>query len=548
MKSRRAHKGISRLEARRSGEASLARDQARVRALDLHLAGQYAEAISAYDLAINDGLVDADIYYNRGLARHSLGELESAIADYDTALALDSSRAEAWENRAVALQKLRRPLEALASYEQALKRTPPTAQLLTNQGVSHHNLNDPQAALACYARAETLDSSYAPLYTNRGNTLRLVGRFDEAIANFDRALQLQPVYAEAWGNRAATLHEAGRLAEAREAYDRGALLYPSHIETRWNRSLLNLLTGDFESGWAEYEVRWQRPSNEPDRHRSIPKWLGDGPIAGLRILVYPEQGLGDFVQFFRYVDQLIQAGAQVVLETPLPLLRLMHELTASRPDASLQVVAMGSELPVVDVRIPIMSLPLALRTRVHAVPAPIPYLIPPAERLAWWREQLGPPGLPRVGLAWSGSPTHRNDINRSMRVSDLCSVLDEPFEFHCLQQRIRESDLSWLVSRSKPIRHDADIEDFADTAALAMLMDVVISVDTSIAHVAGALGRPLFLLLPYAPDFRWMLGRADSPWYPTARLFRQSVPGNWAEVVGQLPQALTDFRRMSGGE
>lgn len=547
MKSRRNRKGGSRPEARLSVQTHLAGVQARARALNLHLAGQYAEAISAYDLAINHGLVDADIHYNRGSARHSLGQLESAIVDYDAALTLDSSRVEAWENRAVALQKLRRPLEALASYEQALKLTPPTAQLLTNQGVSHHTLNDPEAALACYARAEALDSTYAPVYTNRGNTLRLLGRFDEAIANFNRALQLQPVYAEAWSNRAATLHEAGRLAEAREAYDRGALLYPSHIETRWNRSLLKLLSGEFEAGLAEYEVRWQRPSNEPDRHLSIPKWLGEGPVAGLRVLVYPEQGLGDFVQFCRYIDQLIQAGARVVLETPPPLLRLMHELARLRLDGSLQVVATGSELPIVDVRIPIMSLPLAVGTRIHTIPAPIPYLTPPAERLAWWRARLGPAGRTRVGLAWSGSPTHRNDFNRSMRVSDLCSVLDEPFEFHCLQQRIRESDLSWLESRSKLIRHDADIEDFADTAALAMLMDVVISVDTSIAHVAGALGRPLFLLLPYAPDFRWMLGRLDSPWYPTARLFRQSVPGNWAGVVGQLRQALTDFGRTDIG-
>lgn len=511
------------------------------RGLEHHLAGRLAEALDCYNAAVKAELRDPDLFYNRALLHHNFGDFERAVGDYDEALALDPCRAEAWENRGVALHKLKRPLDAISSYERALKFASPTAQLLANQGVSLYSVYEFDRALHCYAEAESLNPSYAPLYNNRGNLFRLIGRFDEAIANFDRALALQVNYAEAWGNRAAALHEAGRLNEAREAYDVGLARFPGHAEIRWNRSLLMLLTGDYARGWAEYESRWSTATNEADRHLNLPKWLGENDLAGKSLLVYPEQGLGDFLQFVRYLPQLIARGVDIVLETPKPLLPLIATMQARFPVERLQLIARDEALPHCDARIPIMSLPLALRSKVYQLPAEVPYLAAPESNLQVWQHKLGPRTRRRVGLAWSGSPTHRNDFNRSLVVEALTPLLDIDCEFHCLQAQIRDRDTAWMENHPSVVRHDHDLKDFADTAALVQLMDVVVSVDTSVAHLAGALGRPVWIMLPYSPDFRWMLRREDSPWYPSAQLFRQPQPGIWQPVIERIATALSAY-------
>ncbi|MBM4220713.1 MAG: tetratricopeptide repeat protein, partial [Gammaproteobacteria bacterium] len=336
------------------------------------------------------------------------------------------------------------------------------------------------------------------------------------------------------------LQAAGRLDEALRSHDRALALKPDFPDARWNKAFALLLQGDFAAGWPLFESRWELPGNRPAAISDRPLWLGDAPLAGRTLLVHHEQGLGDTLQMLRYVPLLAAQGARVVVQVPATLAAL-----AATVAGVASVVTAGEPLPDHDLHCPCMSLPLACRTTLATIPASVPYLAVPDAPGALWRARLDEArsaqrtGL-HVGIAWSGSSAHRNDRQRSLALRELLPLLELPAEFHSLQKEYRPGEGEQLGTQGRVHDWSARLDTLADTAALIAGLDLVISVDTSVAHLAGALGKPVWLLLPAAPDYRWLLERSDSPWYPTMRLFRQQHAGNWAPVIDALTGTLRE--------
>ena len=379
--------------------------------------------------------------------------------------------------------------------------------------------------------------NYAEALYNRGNTLHELKRFEEALASYDRALAVRPDYAEALYNRGLSLHELKRFEEALASCDHALAVRPNYTEAHWNEALLRLLTGDFRRGWVKYEWRWKNESlAPPKRNFSQPLWLGAEALAGKTILLHSEQGFGDTIQFCRYVPLVAERGACVILEVPRPLRELMSTLTGAE-----QIVSSGDPLPDFDIHCPLLSLPLAFGTRLETIPAATPYLRASSQSLMNWDTRLGPKRHRRIGLAWSGSPMNRNDQNRSIRLSSLLSLLDIEATFVSLQKDVRSDDVTVLKDQGDLLHFGDALDNFSDTAALISTLDLVISVDTSVAHLAGALAKPVWVLLPFIPDWRWLLDRNDSPWYPTARLFRQDDARAWDAVIARVHAALYEL-------
>ncbi len=564
---------------------------------------RYAEAVTAYDAALALRPAETLLWCNRGVALRELKRPGDALASYDRALQVDPHCVEALHNRANVLGDMDRFADALASYDQVLALQPAYVQTLSNRGTALRRLHRIGEALDSFDRAIALDPDLAQAHCNRGITLHEVGRTDEALAAFDRALAIRPKYVEAWSNRgtvlkdlrrfdealaaydeghrlnasipelefnrANTLRTVGRFAEAIAGYDRAIALKPDYAEAlsarglarmdvrqldgaladcrraialrpdlaeaHWNLSLCLLMGGDYPAGWEEYEWRYRVPDAAPFR-RTFPQpmWLGGDSIAGKTILLHAEQGYGDTIQFCRYVELVAALGARVILEVQPALASLLAQVAGAH-----QVIARGAALPAFDCHCPLLSLPHALRTTLASIPARVPYLTAAPERVAAWRKRLaGRPG-PRIGLVWSGSPTHGNDAHRSAALQALAPLLDTGATFISLHKELRDTDARFLVEHPKVLHFGPELGDFSDTAALAGALDLVISVDTSVAHLAGALGKPVWILLPFAAsDWRWLLDRSDTPWYPTARLFRQPSLSDWNGVVSQVRTAL----------
>jgi hypothetical protein len=320
------------------------------------------------------------------------------------------------------------------------------------------------------------------------------------------------------------------------SYDQAIALRPDYADAHFFKGLSSLVTGDFEHGWIEYEWRRKAPAARITR-RDFPQplWLGEDGIAGKTILLHSEQGFGDTIQFCRYVPHVAARDARVVLEVEEPLCELMTDLAGVT-----QVVAKGGPLPEFDFQCPLASLPLAFRTRLETIPSGAPYLRVPRQAQEYWGALLGAKLVPRIGLAWAGNAKHVRDRERSMRLHDLLPLLDIDATFVSLQKEVRAGDAETL-GNCNMFHLRQEFGNFSDTAALISQLDLVISVDTSVAHLAGALGKPVWILLTHAPDWRWLLDRDDSPWYPSARLFRQRESREWGSVTMQVREALLEF-------
>ena len=480
-------------------------------------------------------------HQNLGLALRSLDRLEEALACFDRAIAVDPDYADAYDFRGMVLQDLGRMEEALASHERAIALAPGNESAYNNRGVALLDLDRLSEALASFDEAIHLNPQLADAHCNRGNVLRMLGRLDESLTSCDQALALRPDYVRAHINRGTALQELMRLEEAQSSYDAALALEPDNGLAHWNVALLKLLSGDFEDGWRDYEWRWKKDRKTRARTYGQPLWLGDLPLAGKTLLIYHEQGLGDVIQFCRYVSRLNALGAQVILEVHHSLVALMSTLKGE-----VTTVATVGKRSAFNLQCPIMSLPFACRTTLDSIPATVPYLYSDTEKQRAWREKLGTGTKPRVGLVWSGSAAHANDRNRSIPLQLLEPLLRLPVEFHALQQEIRLDDAARLAYLPQLHLHQNELRDFSDTASLVSEMDLVISVDTSVAHLAGALGKPLWLLLPFFPDYRWMLDRTDTPWYPTATLYRQPAIGDWQSVIDNLVAQLRSRYGISG--
>jgi len=553
-----SNRGNTLRELRRCNEAVAACDRALAlapgfaeahcnRGSALYALRRFDEGLASYDraLALRPGYAEA--HCNRGATLHALKRYAEALAACDQAVALQPDYAEAHANRANTLTALRRYDEALEACGRALALTPEYAEAFCYSGDALHGLQRFDDALVGFDQALTLRPAYADAHCNRGATLHALKRYEEALAACDRCIALQPDHAQAHCNRGVTLQDLMRCDEALESYDRALVLRPDFASAHNNAALCRLLVGDYERGWQEHEWRWQT-DQLADESRSFPQplWLGSGELAGKTILLHAEQGFGDTLQFCRYVPLVAAHGARVTLEVQPPLKELMRSL-----EGAAQVISRGEPPPAFDLHCSLLSLPLALCTRLDTIPARTPYLAAPEDKARAWRDRFAGHEKRRIGLVWAGNPRKelancfRVDALRSMEFAQLAPLLEvSDCEFYSLQKgddairQLRESSL-----RQQLVDWTDELRDFSDTAALIENLDLVVTVDTAVAHLAGALNKPVWLLNRYNTCWRWLLDREDSPWYPTARLFRQDASRDWDGVVTRVCAALREFAR-----
>jgi len=504
--------------------------------LGLMQAGQHEPAFKVLRQAVEINPGDAALWVHLGNALIALGRADGALLGLQQALALDPNNWEAACKSGLLLHQQGRVEEALARFDLCNVLRPDHAPTLYMRAVFLRELERYDEALADNMRAHALDPGNAETCNNIGYLLQLLGRYEEALPWYDRALALTPAFVEALGNKAVVLGKLLRLDEAFAAYRRARELAPDNAVAEWNLALLQLLTGDFAAGWIGRDARWRVPSLPivyPDF--PAPLWLGESAIEGRTILIYGDEGLGDAIQFARYVPMLAERGARVILMVDAAAVSLLAGLA----DVAQCIPKTTTPSPAFDLQCPLSSLPRAFATRLETIPATVPYLpSPAAERLRGWEARLGSHDRLRVGLVWSGSHTHSNDANRSIPLRLLTPLLDADATFVSLQKDPRESDQAVLSERPDILDPTAALTDLRETAALISCLDLVISVDTGVAHLAGAFGRPTWILLPFAPDYRWLLDRGDSPWYPTVRLFRQDATRDWTGVIEKMRDEL----------
>jgi tetratricopeptide (TPR) repeat protein len=495
-----------------------------------HQRGRTGEALRLITAALEVNPRSADALSNRALVLHALKRSGEALQCLDMALSLAPDHLDALNNRGNVLLDLKRPAEAAAAFDAVLAREPRHVQALINRGNALAELGQGERALADYEAALALAPGHPLALYNRGNALRALGRALDALACYDRALAAMPAHVNTWLNRGLALASLNRHGEALESYGKALALQPDHADARFNAALSRLTLGDYRHGFQDYEARWLRSGMAGPERLRAPLWLGQSPLARKTILLHAEQGLGDTVQFARYVPLLARAGATVVLEVQPELKDLLAGL-----DGAAAVIARGEPRPPFDVHCPLGSLPLACKTEAATVPAEIPYLRASEPRIARWRPRLAALPAPRIALAWSGRESHANDRNRSIPLARLEPLLATPaMSFVSVQRDVRAADAEALARDGRILHVGGELADFADTAAVLSLVDLLICVDTSVAHVAGALGRPALVLLPFQPDWRWMLGRDRSPWYPALQLFRQPAVGDWDSVIERV--------------
>src|SRR5580704_991617 len=508
---------------------------------------RFDEALATFERAIATRPDFADAHSNRSSVLNALKRFTEALAASDRALALRPGFAEAHSNRGNALCGLKRFAEALAAFDRALALRPDLAEAHCDRGTALHELSRFEDALASFDCAIATRPDFAEAHCNCGNALQELQRFAEALVAYDRALSLRPDFADAHYNRANALQAQKRFVEALSGYDNAIALRPDFADAHFNEALCRLLTGDFARGWEKYEWRWQTTQiGDHKRTFAQPLWTGSDAVAGKSILLHAEQGLGDTLQFCRYVPLVAARAGRVILEVPKPLHALMQNLGGGA-----QIVAMGDPLPDFDMHCPLLSLPLAFGTTLETVPAQTPYLGAPEAKARAWRDRLGAHKKMRIGLVWAGNP--RKELPGSNRIDRLRSLAFERLkplfgiagcEFYSLQK----GDDAVAQLHESPLRHHVidwtdDLHDFSDTAALVDNLDLVIAVDTSVAHLAGALGKPFWLLNRDGTCWRWLLGRDDNPWYPTARQFRQDDSRDWDGVIARVAGALADYVR-----
>ena len=496
-----------------------------------------AEALASFDRAIAIKPDYAEALYNRGNALVSLKRHDEALVSYARAVVIRPDHAESLYNRGNALMDLERPLEALTSYDRALAIKPDYAEALGNRGIALKDLKRLDEAVASYDRALSIKSDYAEAFYNRGNALTVLRRLDEALVSFDRALAIRPDYPEALNSRGNVLTDLRRLDEALASYDRALVIEPSYAEARHNRGLLQLLCGDYRNGFNDYEWRWEaKDFSNVIPKTGIPQWRGED-LAGRSILIFGEQGLGDQIQFARYLPLLIERGAEVTFFCAAKLVRLLRSL-----DERISFVTSLSGQEAFDFQCALMSLPLRLATDSASIPRGIPYLKAEAQGVDDWEDRVGERGF-KIGIAWQGNADRKVDWSRSFQLSEFVPLARRPgIRLISLQKHKGVDQLANLppdiVVETLGDEFDSGPDAFIDTAAVMSHLDLIITSDTSIAHLAGALGRPTWIALQYVPDWRWLLDRDDCPWYPTMRLFRQERRGYWSAVFGDIGVAL----------
>ncbi len=534
--------------------------------------GRPQEAVPLMHQAIAIAPGHAPFHLNLGSVYGVLGQHQQALDCFDAALAIDPAPADTHANRGLALVKLDRFAEALVSLDAALARVPTHVGALDNRGVALRETGNPAAALACHDAALARQPNYAPGHVNRGATLQALARYEQALAAYDQSLVLAPREAEAHNNRGTVLQALERWAEAREAYDAALSLRPDYPDAlgnravlldmmgrhtqaladyqaalalrpadpgiRFNAGLCRLRLGDFAIGWADFECRWQTRMMAPERRDfPRPRWAGE---AVGTVLLHAEQGFGDTLQFCRYAPLVADRGVHVVLEVQPALASLLRRL-----DPRIDVIARGDRLPAFDAQCPLMSLPLVFGTTAETIPAPDRYLRADPAAAAAWCDRLP---RPAVGMVWAGSPRRHDavleaaDRRRSIGLRQLAPLASVPnVTFVSLQKGEAAVQVADAPPKLRMLDPTAELTDFDATAALVSALDLVITVDTAVAHLAGGLGVPVWVMNRFDTCWRWLLRRGDSPWYRSLTLFRQPAPGAWDDVIDAVTDALRGY-------
>jgi tetratricopeptide (TPR) repeat protein len=476
-------------------------DQLNAQALTLLQQGQFQAGADLLRQSLMQNPRQPEAYYNFGFALQQLGLLDSAIQAYGQSIMLSPADVDALMARGNVFATQKRFTDAAKDFAKSVRLTPKNADA----------------------------------WNNLGNALLESERESEALDAYGKALGLRPGFAQVLFNKGKALAALERYVEAGEAYEAALKLNPDYEEAKWHLSWVRLILGDFDQGWRLFESRWRVAElGNQRRYAQLPQWLGGQSLIGKSLLLYNEQGLGDTLQFCRYIPVLQAMGAKVSLAVQRPLVGLL-----SGQWSDVMVAVSFADLSGFDMATPLMSLPLAVGTTLQTVPAHVPYIHVPEAGTPVPSQQ---PGVqPRIGIVWSGSTLHKNDKNRSMSLAILAPLFDLPVDWICLQPEIREADLAWLATHAEICLERPALNDFVETATLIAGLDLVVTVDTSVAHLAGAMGKPVWILLPTGCDYRWLLEREDSPWYPTARLFRQKERGNWPEVVARVAAELKTF-------
>ncbi|HUC48122.1 MAG TPA: tetratricopeptide repeat-containing glycosyltransferase family protein [Xanthobacteraceae bacterium] len=465
-----------------------------------HRQGRNAEALRLVAAVLKRAPRSAEVLNNYGLILGALKRHEEALACFEDALACCADYPLAQKNRAASLKSLARHEEALGAFAIILSAQPDDIDALNECGGLLLRLGCPDAAVACYDKAIAIAPDVVELHVNKGTALGAVARFDEALQSFAAAVAIDPQCADA----------------------------------HHRSSLIRLRRGDFKNGWRDYEWRWRTRRAPKVRRVDAPLWRGEQTLQGKTILLPAEQGFGDTFHFIRYVPLVAALGATVILDVPPPL----QEIAAGVAGVA-SVLAENEPTPPVDCYCPLLSLPAAFQTEVASIPANVPYIRPSPERLAKWRDRLPQNGRLRIGLCWAGSREHLNDHNRSIapeRFADLFALPN--LDFISVQKDVAPAQAE-ILHRHHVLALGHDFENFADTAAVLAQLDLLLSVDTSVAHLAGAMGKAVALLLPFPAEWRWLSDRTRSPWYPTMRLFRQTTAGDWDLPLQQLHQELS---------
>jgi tetratricopeptide (TPR) repeat protein/ADP-heptose:LPS heptosyltransferase len=503
--------------------------------------GRHEEALQAFDKVVQLKPDDANLWCDLGNALVALGRTAEAILSFQHALELNPQHWDAANQCAILLHGLGRVDESLSYLEVCDTLQPNHVLTLQRRAACLTNLKRFEEALALCHRSHALAPDDAGICNNLGTVLRSLGHDEDALPWFDQALALHPNYGDALHNKAAALAKLHRFSDAFAIYERLKIEDPNDSLAELGIAHLHLLNGNFAAGWAGREARWKMVRNYPKFAQ--PMWLGQESLDGKTIVIVADEGLGDTIQFVRYVPILAERGARVILVVQDPLCPLLSNL----PDISQCLPMSEIHLPPFDFHCPIMSLPLAFGTRLETIPASTPYLpAPDDDRVQAWEPRLGAHDRLRVGLCWAGNPRQPDDHNRSIALRIFSSLLDADATFISVQKETNAEDRAALQEMPGIVDLTDQLTDFAETAALLACLDLVITVETSVAHLAGALGRKTWTLLCYTPDHRWLLDRDESPWYPTMQLFRQTRPGDWQGVFervrSELEKEIAAFR------
>jgi tetratricopeptide (TPR) repeat protein len=505
---------------------------------------RYDEAISCYKKSLQLNPNDVDAYYNLARVLQEKEQFDEAITCYKKALQINPNLADAYNNIGTILIENEQFDEALTNCQKAFYLNPNLPDVHNNLGIINKEKGKLDEAIFYCQKALQLDSRFYKAYHNLANIQCKKQQFDKAVTYSQQALEINPNDDEVHVGLGAAFCGKGQLNTGINCYKKAIQINSNNANTHFSMSCAFLLSGDFKQGWQEYEWRWKSKDylkyncfHKPDDFsQPILKGLD---IAGQTVFIYAEQGLGDEIQFIRYVPLVVQLGANVVIECHKELYGLLQSIEGIK-----HLIVQGEQLPEFDIQCPLLTLPLVFNTTLENIPTKVPYLSVNPILTQKWKDKIQQDNSKlKVGLVWQGNPKHKNDMNRSIPFnyfSPFSKFTD--ITFYSLQKGKGSEQSKNLPVGIKFIDLTEEINDFSDTAALIENLDLTISVDTSVVHLAGALGKPIWTLLPFSPDWRWMLTRKDSPWYPTMRLFRQPSPGDWNSVIKKVAEELVYFQ------